>query len=354
MRCANHILNLVVKDGMRVIGSATEKIRSFVVAVKGSTVQWEEFLKCATECGLDTKPSLSLDVSTRWNSTYLMLRNALYYKLAFERLTSIDRRRYECIAPSSQEWEKARVLIPFLKKFFDLTKIFSGTQYPTTNMFFRGFCEIKLYLTDWCNSNDATLCQMANAMSVKFDKYWKKSNVALAVANVLDPRFKRRIVEFYLRKLYRNSYQAELDKFNGVLRNMFHCYVSSAPSSKSTTVVSSTSAIDQFMDSADDELDSFLYESDVGGNDEGISELERYLAEPQFKVSKANNNSFDILAWWKNQKDEYPVLSMIARDVLAMQVSTVASESAFSAGGRVVDPYRSSLDPDMVQALVCT
>jgi len=39
---------------------------------------------------------------------------------------------------------------------------------------------------------------------------------------------------------------------------------------------------------------------------------------------------------------------------LAMQVSTVASESVFSAGGRVVDPYRSSLDPDMVQALVCT
>jgi hypothetical protein len=37
-----------------------------------------------------------------------------------------------------------------------------------------------------------------------------------------------------------------------------------------------------------------------------------------------------------------------------MQVSTVASESAFSAGGRVIDPYRSRLDPDMEEALVCT
>ena len=40
--------------------------------------------------------------------------------------------------------------------------------------------------------------------------------------------------------------------------------------------------------------------------------------------------------------------------MLAMQASTIASESAFSAGGRVIDPYRSRLDPEMVEALVCT
>ena len=39
---------------------------------------------------------------------------------------------------------------------------------------------------------------------------------------------------------------------------------------------------------------------------------------------------------------------------MAIQVSTVASESAFSAAGRVVDLYRSRLDPEMVQALICT
>ena len=38
---------------------------------------------------------------------------------------------------------------------------------------------------------------------------------------------------------------------------------------------------------------------------------------------------------------------------MVVQVSTVASESTFSAAGRVVDPYHSRLDPEMVQALIC-
>ena len=49
----------------------------------------------------------------------------------------------------------------------------------------------------------------------------------------------------------------------------------------------------------------------------------------------------------------YP-FSQIVRDVMAIQVSTVACESAFSAAGRAVDPYRSHLDPEMVQTIICT
>ncbi|KAK4384181.1 Zinc finger BED domain-containing protein RICESLEEPER 3 [Sesamum angolense] len=41
------------------------------------------------------------------------------------------------------------------------------------------------------------------------------------------------------------------------------------------------------------------------------------------------------------------------RDVLATPVSTIASEQAFSTSGRLLDPYRSSLDPKTVEALVC-
>ena len=40
--------------------------------------------------------------------------------------------------------------------------------------------------------------------------------------------------------------------------------------------------------------------------------------------------------------------------MLAIPVSTVASKSAFSTGERVLDLYRCSITPQMVEALVCT
>jgi hypothetical protein len=57
--------------------------------------------------------------------------------------------------------------------------------------------------------------------------------------------------------------------------------------------------------------------------------------------------------FWKGNQFLYPEVAIMARDVLSIHVSTIASESTFSFSGRVTDQYRSSLKLDIVEALIC-
>ncbi|KAK1426939.1 hypothetical protein QVD17_15620 [Tagetes erecta] len=61
----------------------------------------------------------------------------------------------------------------------------------------------------------------------------------------------------------------------------------------------------------------------------------------------------DILAWWKTNGLKYLILQKIARDILAIPITTVASESSFSTSGRLISPHRSRLHPSTVEALMC-
>ncbi|CAM0945050.1 unnamed protein product [Alopecurus aequalis] len=81
----------------------------------------------------------------------------------------------------------------------------------------------------------------------------------------------------------------------------------------------------------------------------GSSELDAYWLKPPL----ARTDKFDILAWWKANSIEYPILASMARDVLAVPASTVASESAFSTGRRVISDFRSRLTPNTVESLIC-
>jgi hypothetical protein len=81
------------------------------------------------------------------------------------------------------------------------------------------------------------------------------------------------------------------------------------------------------------------------------NELDCYLDEET--IPHDDNEYFDILGWWKLEGTRYPTVRQIARDILAIPITTVTSESAFSTSGRVLSEHRSCLTPKMLEALMC-
>jgi hypothetical protein len=81
------------------------------------------------------------------------------------------------------------------------------------------------------------------------------------------------------------------------------------------------------------------------------SEIDEYLSEALDDV--AVEDVFDILSWWKLKSPRFPMLARLARDILAVPISTVASLSAFSTGRRTLSSVRSCLNDESIEALIC-
>ncbi|KAG8654255.1 hypothetical protein MANES_05G115701v8 [Manihot esculenta] len=76
-------------------------------------------------------------------------------------------------------------------------------------------------------------------------------------------------------------------------------------------------------------------------------ELDVYLEEGVHICQDDSN--FDVLEWWKMNNMKFMILSKIGRDILSIPITTVDSESAFSAGVKIIDPHRASLGAETVQ-----
>jgi hypothetical protein len=127
MRCVAHILNLVVQDGLAVIGDGIERIRDSVLFWTTSPKRRQKFYESSRHLRISNTKELVLDCKTRWNSTYLMLSSALIYKDVFSHLRHFDV-LYTCMS-NERDWEVAKDIYEKLEVFYSVTKLFFGTTY---------------------------------------------------------------------------------------------------------------------------------------------------------------------------------------------------------------------------------
>ncbi|KAJ3688033.1 hypothetical protein LUZ61_017197 [Rhynchospora tenuis] len=255
-----------------------------------------------------------------------------------------------------QQWEAIKALAAELKVFYGATLKLSGTKYPTLNLFFTEFCEVFITIKRMATSPYPFIVQMGVEMLNKFDKYWTIGNSLLAIATVLDPRCKIDVIEYYMTELCPQACDSFINNLRNCMKEMFNEYVEAyadGPSDQNQDRLSKRNkagaSSSNMISNTRAALKDYLKEKK--NSDAPKSELDEYLGTDRDHASV--DEEFDILTWWKMQVPKYPILSRLARDILAVPISTVASESAFSTSGRVLSPSRSNLSDESIEALLC-
>jgi hAT family C-terminal dimerisation region/Domain of unknown function (DUF4413) len=259
-------------------------------------------------------------------------------------------------APSASDWRNIEKNAVFLKHFYHLTIRISGSFYVTANTFFHEIINVECLLRNLRASNDVELSAMTNKMTGKYEKYWgniEKVNSLIYVAVILDPRHKLEFVEFTLVNLYgEEKGKKMIKKVNDDLTLLFDEYkILHGSIINDQGGRSKQRKIAPVVEDIGVLTSMFKKHKSATNGGESKSELEKYLMDD---LEVVDETCFDILQWWKVNSPRFPILSYMVCDVLAVPISTVASESTFSTGGRILDAFRSSLTPKIVQSLICT
>ncbi|KAL2234593.1 zinc finger BED domain-containing protein DAYSLEEPER-like isoform X2 [Sesamum indicum] len=352
--CYARILRSLAQDAIGSMRETIEKVRQSVKYVKTSDAHEERFTKLKQQLQVPSTKHLMIDNLTNWSSTYQMLMAASELKEVFSCLDTSDP-DYK-LSPQMEEWEQVETLCAYLKIFYEAANILTSPVYPTTNLFFHEAWKIHLELMHGANSQDFFVSCLTKPLMEKFTKYWDDCNLVLAVAVVMDPRFKMRLVEFSFSRIYGEDVETWINIVDEGLHELYLEYlVQSLPAptfieGENDTLVKTEPQEEGLLSNTDGFSDFDIYISDIMSAQHMKSELDQYLEEPLLPRVQ----DFDVLGWWKMNRSKYPTLSKLASDVLSIPLSTISAESVFDMREKKIDSYRSSLRPSILQALVCS
>ncbi|KAK4395957.1 Zinc finger BED domain-containing protein RICESLEEPER 2 [Sesamum angolense] len=304
-----------------------EVIRDNVEYVRRSDARLLLFSEIVKQLNLPERKLVD-DCRTRWNSTYEMLSTAIKFKDVFPRFAAKDPHYDDC---------------PYIMKI--------GKRLKSL---------VKVLLDEKSLDNDGFIRDMVEMMKIKFDKYWGETNLLMSIAAVLDPRCKMKALEFCFPKLYSSEkVEREISFVRKSLHELYSEYAlmyndegeshgqiqGGSSQGQSTSNVGISRGWSQYA--------AFL--ESVQSVEPQKSELDMYLEESCYSFKKDNKieKEFDVLEWWRVNSVKFKILSFMARNILAIPITTVASKATFSAGSRVIDKYRASLTSETVQVLMC-
>ena len=135
---------------------------------------------------------------------------------------------------------------------------------------------------------------------------------------------------------------------------------------KNSALESNVSLSSTFDSNNKSKLESMLDADFDNDDEEGMDKIDRYISE------KPEAKGIDVLMWWKvsinvenllllpiypdhiqSHQMQYPRLSRMARDYLAISAISTPCERAFSTAGNMIMDKRCQLTPKTTQAAQC-
>nr|GEY14939.1 zinc finger BED domain-containing protein RICESLEEPER 2 [Tanacetum cinerariifolium] len=224
--------------------------------------------------------------------------------------------------------------------------LISSTSKPLAHLFFGEILDVDKHLRQW--ETKPNFYVMVHDTVDKYNKYWgkfDKLNDFMYFVTILDLTMKQRLVShgFKTMLMHKMSYEDTFDDdvLNDTVTEMVKKVV------QRMEVLFKTYKTSKAYGGDNDLVYDFL-NLEESGSIESESELTRYLNEPRIRYTR----DFDILEWWKLNAPRFPIVSRMEKDILPIQITMMAAESAFSTGGRVLNPYRTNMSYPVVEALI--
>nr|GEX82861.1 zinc finger BED domain-containing protein RICESLEEPER 2-like [Tanacetum cinerariifolium] len=345
-RCLVDVIKHMAKVVLDEYDDSITCIHTAILYTRQSSARTINFKNCAKESRMDLKYTMRLDCPDKWIKIFGMLFKAEKYEEAFNLYETKDPRyknymEETCGLPVHDDWENARKVLSISTEFFGRYRDMF-TLNATSDMYFDIICMIDLAFGKWEKSDDDRTHNLALKIREEYYKYWgniDELNMLTCIASVLDPTSKLVTIKCYFKFIYNQEDTSDEDRFE-IVDESEDCL---------GIKMAKLTELDDFE--YNEEMEAEWDDSEEDEEDE--TDLDRYLNEEL--VNKNDEGDFDTLLWWKNNSERFPVLSKIAKDVLAFPMSAVVSHSAMIAKyGPFTGDFRSSLPPSIVEALVCT
>lgn len=293
-----------------------------------------------------TQHKLLQDVPTRWNSQLTMLDRLIEQRTAVTLALSESRGNVPTNL-TAHEWSTASDIVIALKPFLDATVIMSASRYPTLSMTISILDEIKETLQNAEGGLDILRQIFLQQIGEKFGDYM--ADEELCIATTVDPRYK-------LLYFTETTKKAQVTKW--VLNAMEQVHMSSLPSdaTNTTSSASTVAAAETGLKlSKLERLKALEYQAGSSSHNStanGQIQDRMRLEFSSYVIEQTINSRDDPLKWWRENHLRFPYVAVVARQLLGVPATSVASERAFSKAGDIITKKRNRLGPSKAEKIL--